>query len=76
MRRIPPIAALLLLAACGLNGTDRNEDEEPQPAAASGADEMASHDPAEGADHDEVVGRGRCDGGTDRGSRLGRWRAG
>ena len=48
MRRIPPIAALLLLAACGLNGTDRNEDEEPQPAAASGADEMASHDPAEG----------------------------
>jgi lipoprotein-anchoring transpeptidase ErfK/SrfK len=51
MRRLfaamPP---LLLLAACGLNGTDRNaeEDEAAGAAQSSGADPMASRDPAPG----------------------------
>ena len=47
MRRMLPIAAVLLLAACGLSGTDRDQ-EDKQPAVESGADELASRDPAEG----------------------------
>jgi len=52
MRRlIAAMPPLLLLAACGLNGTDRNAEEENEAAAAtdsSGADMMASRDPAPG----------------------------
>jgi lipoprotein-anchoring transpeptidase ErfK/SrfK len=47
--RIPIAAAVLLaLTACGMNGTDRYEDERKPAASGNGADEMASRDPAEG----------------------------
>ena len=45
--RLAALLAPALLAACGFNGTDRDE-EEKQPVAESSADEMASRDPAEG----------------------------
>ena len=46
--RLLALFAPVLLAACGFNGTDPDEDESARPVAESGADEMASRDPAEG----------------------------
>jgi lipoprotein-anchoring transpeptidase ErfK/SrfK len=52
MRRLlAAIPPLLLLSACGLNGTDRNAEEEEataSPTGDGGADPMASRDPAPG----------------------------
>src|SRR5688572_4254295 len=43
-----PLLASVLLAACGFNGTDPDEEDKEPAATAVGADEMASRDPAEG----------------------------
>ena len=63
MRALPLLVSpfVLALAACGLNGTDRNQDEQPADSAtpnvaqASPADPLLSHDPTGNAPLDPVL---------------------
>ena len=63
MRPLPLLVSpfVLALAACGLNGTDRNQDEQPADSAtpavaqASPADPLLSHDPTGNAPLDPVL---------------------